>query len=141
MGARRVYGHRREALRNRSGQQTLARGRRRATVRHETNNEGARISSRERGKPLTRTTNARIAGTTLLLYIAVGVTQMIVSRRAGQLGSMAQHADAVRGAVLLGLTTCFIALTLGVALYAITREQDPDLAMLALTCRVAEAVV
>ena len=29
---------------------------------------------------------------------------------------------------------------LGVTLYAITREQDPDLAMMALACRVVEAV-
>ena len=34
----------------------------------------------------------------------------------------------------------FCALVLGVTLYAITREQDPDLAMLALACRVAEGV-
>jgi len=34
-----------------------------------------------------------------------------------------------------------VALALGVALYAITRDQDPDLAMLALTCRVGEGVV
>ena len=34
----------------------------------------------------------------------------------------------------------FSALVLGVTLYAITREQGPALAMLALTCRVVEAV-
>src|SRR6185369_7779911 len=96
---------------------------------------------------MTRTTNARIAGFTLLLYIAAGITQMIVSGRASRgegiaarLASMAQHATDVRIAVLLGLLTCFVALTLGVALYAITREEDPDLAMLALMCRVAEGV-
>ncbi|HKE94253.1 MAG TPA: DUF4386 domain-containing protein, partial [Povalibacter sp.] len=43
--------------------------------------------------------------------------------------------------VMLGLLTCFVALTLGVALYAITREEDPDLALLALVCRVGEGVI
>lgn len=97
---------------------------------------------------MTRTTNARIAGFTLLLYIAAGVAGMIVSGRAtrgegtaARLASMAQHATEVRVGVLLGFLCAFIALALAVALYAITRDQDPDLAMLALTCRVGEAVV
>ena len=97
---------------------------------------------------MTRTTNARLAGVTFLLYIAIGITQMLVFRGttareglAAQLISMAQHATEVRINVVLGLLTCVIALTLGVALYAITREQDPDLAVLALACRVAEGVL
>jgi Ca2+/Na+ antiporter len=97
---------------------------------------------------MTRITNARIAGCTLLLYIAVGITQMILSGRASQgegtatrLASMAQHATDVRVGLLLGLLTCLIALALGVALYAITREQDHDLALLALTCRIGEGVL
>jgi uncharacterized protein DUF4386 len=97
---------------------------------------------------MTRTTNARVAGVTLLLYIAIGITQMVVfggatagEGIAARLMSMAQHADEVRINVALGLLTCVIALTLAVALYAITREQDPDLAMLALVCRVAEGVL
>jgi len=96
---------------------------------------------------MTRTTNARIAGTMLLLYIAVGITGMIVSGRASRgegiaerLASMAQHETGLRIAVVLGLFTAFVALALAVALYAITREQDPDLAMLALTCRVGEGI-
>ena len=40
---------------------------------------------------------------------------------------------------VLALVGSFSALVLGVTLYAITREQDPDLAMLGLTCRVIEA--
>src|SRR6266487_1208082 len=35
----------------------------------------------------------------------------------------------------------FFALVLAVTLYAITRDQDRDLAMLGLTCRVAEGVI
>jgi len=97
---------------------------------------------------MTRTTNARIAGFTFLLYIAVGVTQMVVfggttagEGTAAKLANMAQHATDVRVNAVLGLLTCFVALTLGVALYALTREQDPDLALLALLCRVGEGVI
>jgi len=41
---------------------------------------------------------------------------------------------------VLSMLTSFAALILGVTLYAITREVDPDLAMLALMCRVLEAM-
>jgi hypothetical protein len=97
---------------------------------------------------MTLKTNARIAGSTLLLYIVAGVAQMVVGAQAGRgsdvaarLANMAQHADLVRISVLLGFLTSFIALTLGVSLYAITRAQDADLAMLGLVCRVAEGVL
>jgi len=97
---------------------------------------------------MTRGTNARIAGVTLLLYIAVGITQMAVfggttagDGTAARLASMARHATDVRINVLLTLLTSVVALALGVALYALTRDEDADLAMLALVCRVAEAVI
>src|SRR5262245_22975465 len=97
---------------------------------------------------MTRTANARIAGAMLLLYIVIGVTQMVVfsgaaagANAAARLATMAQHARDVRVNVVLGLLTCIVALTLGVALYAITREEDPDLALLALVCRVGEGVI
>jgi hypothetical protein len=96
---------------------------------------------------MTRTTNARIAGFTFLFYIAAGITSMVLFARAtsgegiaAQFAGIAQHATAVRITVLLGLLQSFSALVLAVTLYAITREQDPDLAMLALTCRVAEGI-
>ena len=47
----------------------------------------------------------------------------------------------MRVAVVLVLLGCFAALVLAVTLYAITREQDPDIAMLGLTCRVGEGVI
>jgi hypothetical protein len=97
---------------------------------------------------MTRTTNARIAGFTFLFYIAAGVGSMILFGRAtggegmtASLAGIAQHATDVRIAILLTLLTCFAALVLAVTLYAITREQDPDLAMLALVCRLAEGVL
>ena len=76
---------------------------------------------------MTVTTNARIAGSTFLIYIAAGIASLI----------LAGNAPAI---AVLSMVTSFSALVLGVTLYAITREQDRDLAMLGLTCRVIEAV-
>ncbi len=97
---------------------------------------------------MTRATNARIAGFTFLFYIAVGLAAMVLSARAtagegiaARLASMAQHAADIRVVVVLTFLECFSALILAVTLFAITREQDPDLAMLALTCRVSEGVI
>lgn len=97
---------------------------------------------------MTRTTNARIAGFTFLAYIAAGITSMVVFGRASggegiaaRLAAIAQHVTQVRIVVLLGFPQCFSAVVLGVTLYAITREEDADLAMLAMICRVAEGVI
>ena len=96
---------------------------------------------------MTRTTNARLAGFTFIFYIAAGITSLVLSGRAiigdgiaAKLASIAQHETEMRIVVLLSLLTCFSAIALGVTLYAITREQDRDLAMLALICRVAEGL-
>jgi hypothetical protein len=75
---------------------------------------------------MTRTTNARIAGATFLIYITAGMSSMAL-------------AGNVRATALLTLATSFSALVLGVTLWALTRDEDPDLAMLALVCRVIEA--
>jgi hypothetical protein len=58
-----------------------------------------------------------------------------------QLATIAQHATALRLAILLGLLGNLCALVLAVTLYAITREQDREVAMLAMVCRVAEGIV
>ncbi len=96
---------------------------------------------------MTRRTNARIAGIAYLLYIAAAFPSMLLSGRATsgagmveKLANMALHATDVRLAAVLSLIGCLCALVLAVTLYAITREQDRDLALLALTCRVAEGV-
>ena len=96
---------------------------------------------------MTRRTNATIAGIAYLLYIAVAFPSMVISRRAtagadiaARLANMAQHAFDVRLAAVLTLIGCFCALVLAVTLYAVTRVQDRDLAMIAFTCRVAEGV-
>jgi hypothetical protein len=76
---------------------------------------------------MTRTTNARIAGFTFLLYIAAGISSMALTGRAPATD-------------VLSLLMSFSALVLGVTLYALTREQDRDLALIALTCRIVEAI-
>ena len=97
---------------------------------------------------MTRTTNARLAGFTFLLYIALAFPAMVLFERAAgapgtaaRLAGIAAHSTDVRITIVLSLLTCFTALVLGVTLYAITRDQDRDLAMLALACRVGEGVL
>lgn len=97
---------------------------------------------------MTRTTNARIAGFTFLAYIATGITSVVLFRRAtsgegvaAKLAGIAAHASDVGVLVILGLIQCFSAVVLAVTLYAITRDQDSDLAMLGLVCRVGEGVI
>ena len=96
---------------------------------------------------MTRTTNARIAGFTFLIYIAAGITSMVLFAGAtrgdgvaAQLATIAQHDTDLRLTILLNLVMNLSALVLAVTLYAITREQDRDLALLAGTCRVAEGI-
>jgi hypothetical protein len=96
---------------------------------------------------MTRTTNARIAGFTFLIYIAVGITSMVLTGRAtsgegaaAQLATIAQHSTDVRVTILLTLVMNLSAIVLGVTLYSLTRDQDRDLALLGLTCRLAEGI-
>ena len=96
---------------------------------------------------MTRSANARVAGVAYLLYIGVAFPSMLLSGRAtagdnmaARLASMARHAGDVRLAAILGLIGCWCALVLAVTLYAVTRDEDRDVAMLGLTCRVAEGI-
>lgn len=76
---------------------------------------------------MTRTTNARLAGVTFLFYIVAGITSL----------SLPASPNARN---VLTILTSLSALVLGVTLYAITRDEDPDLALLALGCRFIEAI-
>ncbi len=76
---------------------------------------------------MTRSTNARIAGVTYFVYLVAGIATMFVHGRA--------HA-----ADVLSIFTSFSALVLGVTLWAITRDEDRDLAMFGLLCRALEAM-
>jgi hypothetical protein len=97
---------------------------------------------------MTRTTNARLAGFAFLFYIAVAFPSMVLFNRAtsgaglaAKLAGIAQHASDLHLAVVLSLGGCFSALVLAVTLYAITNDEDPDLALLGLTCRVGEGLI
>lgn len=98
---------------------------------------------------MTRTTNARLAGFTFLIYIVTGITGMVLFGRAtagadgtaATLASIASHPTLVRVNILLTLLQAAYALVLGVTLYALTRDQDRDLALMAMCCRVAEGVI
>ena len=76
---------------------------------------------------MTRRTNATVAGIAFIVYFIAGVASL----------ALAEHAHMT---AVLTLVTSFCALVLGVTLYAITREQDPDIALLAMLCRVIEGV-
>ena len=97
---------------------------------------------------MTRTTNSRVAGLAFLAYIALGIASLILFGKAvhgdgvvEQLTSISQHTPFVRIGVVLDLACGLCAIVLGVTLYALTREQDADLATLGLICRTAEGVV
>jgi hypothetical protein len=97
---------------------------------------------------MTRTTNARLAGFTFLAYIATGIASMVLFAQAAaganataKLASIAQHATALRLTAVLTLLTFFEAVVLGVTLFALTHEEDFDLAVLGLCCRVGEGVL
>ena len=97
---------------------------------------------------MTNQTNARLAGVTFLAYIATGIADMalfgqvaIGPTMAAKFSSLAQHVTTVRVCALLELLTFFEAATLAVTLYALTRDEDTDVAMLAFACRLAEGVI
>ena len=96
---------------------------------------------------MTLRSNSRVAGYAFLVYIAAALTGMVLSGRASRGrgtprgSSIASHLPVMRTAILLELVGCFCALVLAVTLYAITRDADPDLALLAMVCRVAEGVI
>jgi uncharacterized protein DUF4386 len=89
---------------------------------------------------MTSTGNARLAGFMFLFYIATAFPNMILSNRLTSLANIAQHPSMMRVTILLSLITILDALFLGVALYALTRDYDRDLALLALACRAAEGM-
>lgn len=95
---------------------------------------------------MTRAANARVAGSMFLLYIVIGVAAMIVDPDtgaadvAGKLQNISEQQTRVRAALMLGFPTAFIAFALGIGLYGLTRDQDHELALFALVCRVAEGI-
>jgi hypothetical protein len=97
---------------------------------------------------MTRRTNSRIAGSAFLLYIGVYVIEITLFGAASagdepvaRLAAMAANARMLRIDLVLGLLTCFFAVTLGVTLWALTRSEDRELAMLGLVCRAGEGLI
>ena len=96
---------------------------------------------------MTRRTNAGVAGFAFLFYIAVGITQLVLSspthaeRAAARLALIAQHAWRIRTNIVLSLVICVTAVVLATALYAITRDEDRDLAVVALAFRLGEGLL
>jgi hypothetical protein len=91
---------------------------------------------------------ARVAGFAVLLYMAVGFASVALHSEATNgegtdaiLRSVAQHRSSLQMTVVLELLECFSALVLAVTLYAITRDESRDLAMMGLACRVGEGVL
>jgi hypothetical protein len=96
---------------------------------------------------MTRSTNARLAGFSFLFYIAIGIASLVLSGRAkggegvaAKLASIAQHATDLQLTAIFTLLTSLSAFALAISLWALTRDEDPDLAMFALACRVAEGL-
>lgn len=97
---------------------------------------------------MTRRTIASVAGATLLGYIAVAYPAGMLFGQASagadiaaRLANLAAHGPAVHLAAVLSLLGDFAAVVLAVSLLALTRDQDRDLALLGMACRLAEGVV
>jgi hypothetical protein len=97
---------------------------------------------------MTLQANARLAGFTYLFYIAVAFPQMTLENKVtrpegipAKLLAMAQHAGGLRFAVVFGLLAAFSAVVLAVGLFGITRDEDRELSVLALSCRVGEGIL
>jgi hypothetical protein len=101
---------------------------------------------------MTRKTNARLAGFMFLFYIATGITSLVlfnqatsrapgINGTAAKLASMAQHPTTVRLTVLLTLCGFVSAVVIAVTIYSLTRDEDRDLALLAMCFRVSEGVI
>jgi hypothetical protein len=96
----------------------------------------------------TRGRYARLAGAVFLVYIGAGLAETALfdaalgSGSAGaRLAHLAAQAPRVHAGAALSLATIFSAIVLAVALFAVTRDCDLELAVLALCARVAEGVM
>jgi hypothetical protein len=97
---------------------------------------------------MTLRANARVAGFMFLFYIATAYPALVLSNRAegtgdaaAKLASIARHGDLVGITAILTFVAFIDAIVLAVALYGLTRDEDNELAVMALCCRVAEGVI
>jgi uncharacterized protein DUF4386 len=89
---------------------------------------------------------ARLAGAMFLLVIAAVLASTQLQGGAlrsndiaGTLRTVAAHTSGVRASIVLQLLAAIATMVLAAMLYAVTRRQCPDLSVLALACRGAEA--
>ena len=73
---------------------------------------------------MTVTVNGRLCGIAYIVYVVAGIASMAAPPES-------------RG--IFDAVTAFCALTLGVTLYALTRDVDRDLALIGMACRLIEA--
>lgn len=97
---------------------------------------------------MTRTTNARIAGISYLLYIAVAYPGMVLSSRstkgdtvAAKLATLSLHASDVSLIVISSFLSAMCAIALAVSLYRVTRDVNEEIAIGGMICRAAEGIV
>ena len=96
---------------------------------------------------MTRRMNAKVAGVTYLLYIVLGISSLILGGAtsadaiATRLTLIGQNVLQTRIELLLSVTVGFVAITLAVSLYGLTRDEDNELSVLGLVCRGAEGLM
>lgn len=97
---------------------------------------------------MTLRTNARLAGFAFLIYIGTAMSSLVLFNRVAggdgigaTLASIAGNEPLVRLTALLTMLQYVWAVLLGVTLYALTRDQDRDLAMLAMFGRFTEGLM
>ena len=98
---------------------------------------------------MTLSSNSKLAGFAFIIYIAIGITSLVLGNRmfAGaegtnaKLAAIAQNPMTSQIIVLLTLIMALCALVLAVTIYALTRDWDRDLAMFAMLCRVGEGII
>ncbi len=97
---------------------------------------------------MTLRANARIAGLAFLLNFVTGIGRAVLwsqvsagNGTALKLANIAQHATLVRTTALLVLLEFLYQAVLAVTLYALTRDEDRDLALLGAGCRLTEGMI